>query len=38
MSDVTRFLSAVEQGDPNAAEKLLPIVYQELQSLSRSGP
>jgi RNA polymerase sigma factor (TIGR02999 family) len=34
MSDVTRILSAVEQGDPHAAERLLPIVYQELRTLA----
>jgi len=27
MSDVTRILSQIEQGDPQAAEKLLPLVY-----------
>jgi len=31
MSDVTRILSAIEQGDPSAAEKLLPLVYEELR-------
>ena len=30
MSDVTRILSAIEQGDPHAAEQLLPLVYDEL--------
>src|SRR5688572_10592532 len=34
MSDVTRILSAVEQGDPHAAEKLLPLVYDELRKLA----
>jgi RNA polymerase sigma factor (TIGR02999 family) len=34
MSDVTRILSAVEQGDPHAAEQLLPLVYQELRQLA----
>jgi RNA polymerase sigma factor (TIGR02999 family) len=34
MSDVTRILSAIEQGDPRAAEELLPLVYQELRSLA----
>jgi hypothetical protein len=33
MSDVTRILSAIEQGDPTAAEQLLPLVYQELRDL-----
>jgi hypothetical protein len=30
MTDVTRILSAIEQGDPHAAEQLLPLVYDEL--------
>ena len=34
MSDVTRILSAIEQGDPSAAEKLLPLVYEELRRLA----
>jgi RNA polymerase sigma factor (TIGR02999 family) len=34
MSDVTRILSAIEQGDPHAAEQLLPLVYQELRRLA----
>jgi RNA polymerase sigma factor (TIGR02999 family) len=34
MSDVTRILSAIEQGDPHAAEQLLPLVYQELRKLA----
>jgi RNA polymerase sigma factor (TIGR02999 family) len=34
MSDVTRILSAVEQGDPHAAEQLLPLVYDELKKLA----
>src|SRR5262245_43763213 len=29
MSDVTRILAAIEQGDPHAAEQLLPLVYEE---------
>ena len=33
MSDVTRILSAIEQGDPNAADQLLPLVYDELRRL-----
>ena len=36
MSDVTRILSAIEQGDPHAAEQLLPLVYDEL--LQTRGP
>ena len=31
MTDVTRILSAIEQGDPSAAEQLLPLVYEELR-------
>src|SRR5437773_3260437 len=34
MSDVTRILSAIEQGDPHAAEQLLPLVYAELRKLA----
>src|SRR5262249_55509714 len=34
MSDVTRLLSAIEQGDPAAAEQLLPLVYDELRRLA----
>jgi len=34
MTDVTRILSAIEQGDPQAAEKLLPLVYDELRQLA----
>jgi hypothetical protein len=34
MSDVTRILSAIEQGDPKAAEQLLPLVYDELRKLA----
>lgn len=34
MSDVTRILSAIEQGDAHAAERLLPLVYDELRSLA----
>jgi RNA polymerase sigma factor (TIGR02999 family) len=34
MSDVTRILLQVESGDPNAAEQLLPLVYQELRRLA----
>src|SRR5262249_21580048 len=34
MSDVTRILSAIEQGDPAAAEQLLPLVYDELRQLA----
>jgi RNA polymerase sigma factor (TIGR02999 family) len=43
MSDVTRILNAIEQGDAGATEKLLPLVYEELrllaaQKLSREIP
>jgi RNA polymerase sigma factor (TIGR02999 family) len=34
MSEVTRILSAIEQGDPHAAEQLLPMVYDELRKLA----
>ena len=34
MNEVTRILSAVEQGDPSAAEQLLPLVYNELRKLA----
>jgi RNA polymerase sigma factor (TIGR02999 family) len=34
MSEVTRILSAIEQGDPSAAAQLLPLVYEELRKLA----
>jgi RNA polymerase sigma factor (TIGR02999 family) len=34
MSDVTHILAAIEQGDPHAAEQLLPLVYNELRQLA----
>jgi RNA polymerase sigma factor (TIGR02999 family) len=34
MNDVTRILSAIEQGDPLASEQLLPLVYEELRKLA----
>src|SRR5207247_4875851 len=34
MSEVLRILSAIEQGDPHAAEQLLPLVYDELRQLA----
>jgi RNA polymerase sigma factor (TIGR02999 family) len=34
MSEVTRILDAIQQGDPNAAEELLPLVYDELRKLA----
>ncbi len=43
MSDVTRILNAIERGDANATDELLPAVYEELrllaaQKLSHEGP
>src|SRR5713226_3494210 len=34
MGDVTRILAGIEQGDPRAAEQLLPLVYDELRRLA----
>src|SRR4051794_12267095 len=34
MNEVTRILSAIEQGDPSAASQLLPLVYDELRGLA----
>lgn len=34
MSDVTRILSAIEHGDANASDELLPLVYEELRNLA----
>ena len=34
MQPVTQILSAIEQGDPRAAEQLLPLVYDELRKLA----
>lgn len=34
MTDVTRILGAIEDGDPQAAESLLPLVYEELRKLA----
>jgi RNA polymerase sigma factor (TIGR02999 family) len=34
MSEVTRILSAIKQGDPQAASQLLPLVYDELRRLA----
>ncbi|HMF12181.1 MAG TPA: sigma-70 family RNA polymerase sigma factor [Gemmataceae bacterium] len=34
MNDVTRILSAIDGGDPHAAEQLLPLVYDELRKLA----
>jgi RNA polymerase sigma factor (TIGR02999 family) len=35
MNDVSTILSAIEQGDQGAAEKLLPLLYEELRKLAR---
>ena len=34
MSDVTRILTAIEQGDVKASEELLPLVYRELRRMA----
>src|SRR6516165_9367813 len=34
MNEVTRILSAIEQGNPKATEQLLPLVYNELRKLA----
>jgi hypothetical protein len=34
MSEVRRILSAIEQGNPSAADQLLPLVYDELRKLA----
>ena len=34
MSDLTQLLSAIDAGDPNAGDKLLPLVYEELRKLA----
>lgn len=34
MSDVTRLLDAIQQGDPQATEELLPLVYEELRRVA----
>ncbi len=34
MSEITRILEAAQKGDPNAAEELLPLVYDELRKLA----
>ena len=36
VSDVTRLLDAAERGEPQAAEELLPLVYDELRRLAAS--
>src|SRR5262245_51188627 len=34
MNEVTRILNAIDQGDPQAADQLLPLVYEELRRLA----
>jgi hypothetical protein len=34
MNEITRVLAAIEQGDPQASEQLLPLVYDELRKLA----
>lgn len=34
MNEVTRILNTIDQGDPHAAEQLLPLVYNELRKLA----
>src|SRR5579863_8646749 len=34
MNDITRILSAIDAGDPQASERLLPLVYEELRQLA----
>ena len=34
MDNVTQILSAIQQGDPHAAEQLLPLIYEELRKLA----
>ena len=34
MSEITRILNSIDQGDPTAAEELLPLVYEELRKLA----
>jgi hypothetical protein len=38
MPDVTQILSAIEQGDPNPAAELLPLVHDELRKLAAARP
>jgi len=35
--DVTQLLSAIDSGDPKAADELLPLVYEELRRLWGAG-
>lgn len=34
MSDIARILNSIEQGNPNAADELLPLIYAELRRLA----
>ena len=34
MSDVTQLLNAIDEGDSNASDQLLPLVYEELRKLA----
>jgi len=34
MSDVTQILNAIERGERQAAEQLLPLIYDELRNLA----
>ncbi len=36
MTDVTQILSRIEDGDPSAAEQLLPLIYEELRKLAKA--
>ncbi|MCA9217904.1 MAG: RNA polymerase subunit sigma, partial [Planctomycetales bacterium] len=36
MNDVTEVLSRIEQGDPTAAEQLLPLIYHELREVAQA--
>jgi hypothetical protein len=38
MSEIAQILSAIEQGDRQAAERLLPLVYHELRRLAQEKP
>jgi hypothetical protein len=38
MSEVTRILAAIEEGDIRAVDELFPLVYQELRHSSPAGP
>jgi hypothetical protein len=37
MSNVTQLLGLIDQGDPKAADQLLPLVYEELRRLAASN-